>query len=143
MIIVLGFDGIENLDLLWKANTEDSEMTKLLQDVVITPTILKDLEINHAIIKSKIYKDEYLECKEELLARTLDRLNIANTGRRHIDTTISVRPLTFWASKVWKIVRTIYFQISKAPLRKLEYWPDGLLGNEPSPVTIHQNHTIV
>ncbi|XP_061168812.1 uncharacterized protein LOC133178058 isoform X1 [Saccostrea echinata] len=75
IVMAVGFDNIDALESVWKLNKSE-KMTGLMQDLLITQPLLKKLEAKRIVLTTRMFEDEYTNCKNELLSRSLQRISI-------------------------------------------------------------------
>ena len=73
--MALGFDTVESLDTLWNIHRQ-GELTALIHDVMITSDVLKAASITSITIITKLWDDEYDVCKQDILSRSSEVLDI-------------------------------------------------------------------
>ncbi|XP_048726892.1 uncharacterized protein LOC125645434 isoform X3 [Ostrea edulis] len=75
IVLVIGFDDIDALENIWKLHKSE-RMNGAVQDVLITQPLLKKLEATRIVLTTRMFDDEYTNCKNELLSRSLQRISI-------------------------------------------------------------------
>lgn len=83
---MIGFDDIDALENIWKLHKSE-RMNGAVQDVLITQPLLKKLEATRIVLTTRMFDDEYTNCKNELLSRSLQRISIKtkSTNNRYIN----------------------------------------------------------
>ncbi|OWF34965.1 uncharacterized protein LOC110443545 [Mizuhopecten yessoensis] len=77
IILAVGFDDIDALENVWKLH-KDEKLQRALQDVLMTPSILKSLGATNITLWIKMMEDEYTNCKNELLCRKMGKVNVTS-----------------------------------------------------------------
>nr|XP_022321434.1 uncharacterized protein LOC111123411 isoform X2 [Crassostrea virginica] len=75
IVLAVGFDDIDALERVWKLHTSE-KLTGLMQDLLITQSLLKKLEATRIVLTTRMFEDEYTNCKNELLGRSLQKISI-------------------------------------------------------------------
>lgn len=73
--MTIGFDSTEALDAVWKLQDEN-KLKSILQDVLLNSQFLKQIGVMNMTLSVRMFQDEYISCKNELLTRSLSRLHI-------------------------------------------------------------------
>ncbi|XP_067666998.1 uncharacterized protein [Haliotis asinina] len=76
MILIVTFDDLEGLDSLWRLWEKD-KLSALFQELFVTCDTLKQCCVTRLTIRAKMWEDEYVDCKEEILNRSNERVSIA------------------------------------------------------------------
>ncbi|XP_045181532.2 uncharacterized protein LOC123540508 isoform X2 [Mercenaria mercenaria] len=75
IVMAVGFDTVEALDYLWAIHRQN-KLTALMHEVLITSDVLKAASITAITIETKLWDDEYYVCKEAILSRKPEILDI-------------------------------------------------------------------
>ncbi|XP_046584225.1 uncharacterized protein LOC124291295 [Haliotis rubra] len=76
MILIVTFDHLEGLESLWRLWEKD-KLSALFQELFVTNDTLKQCCVTRLTIRAKMWEDEYVDCKEEMLNRSSERVSIA------------------------------------------------------------------
>lgn len=77
IILAVGFDDVDALEQVWKLHKDD-KLQRLLQDVLMTSSLLHSLKASNIVLWCQVMEDEYTNCKNELLCRKMARVSIAS-----------------------------------------------------------------
>lgn len=73
--MAVGFDDIQALESVWKLLSTE-KMNGLIQDLLINQALLKKLQATRIVLTTRMFEDEYTNCKNELLSRSMQRISI-------------------------------------------------------------------
>lgn len=73
--MAVGFDDIQALESVWKLHSTE-KMNGLIQDLLINQALLKKLQATRIVLTTRMFEDEYTNCKNELLSRSMQRISI-------------------------------------------------------------------
>lgn len=75
IVMAVGFDDIQALESVWKLHSTE-KMNGLIQDLLINQALLKKLQATRIVLTTRMFEDEYTNCKNELLSRSMQRISI-------------------------------------------------------------------
>lgn len=75
IVLAIGFDRLDSLDELWSLHRKH-KLQPLMQDMLITPALLKTVSCRIITLDVKLWDDEYEDCRRELLNRMTKPENI-------------------------------------------------------------------
>lgn len=73
--MAVGFDDIHALESVWDLHSSE-KMNGLIQDLLINQALLKKLQATRIVLTTRMFQDEYTNCKNELLGRSPQRISI-------------------------------------------------------------------
>ena len=63
---MLGFDFVEALDATWRMYNKSDELAQLMHRLFITDELLKRMRVKFIEIRTRMWEDEYLKCRNEI-----------------------------------------------------------------------------
>lgn len=75
IVMAVGFDDMQALESVWKLHSTE-KMNGLIQDLLINQALLKKLQATRIVLTTRMFEDEYTNCKNELLSRSMQRISI-------------------------------------------------------------------
>lgn len=75
IVMAVGFDDIHALESVWDLHSSE-KMNGLIQDLLINQALLKKLQATRIVLTTRMFEDEYTNCKNELLGRSPQRISI-------------------------------------------------------------------
>lgn len=77
IVLAIGFDRLDSLDELWSLHRKH-KLEPLMQDMLITPALLKTVSCTSVKLDVKLWDDEYEDCRRELMSKTIKLESIQN-----------------------------------------------------------------
>ncbi|KAL4218482.1 hypothetical protein ACF0H5_023216 [Mactra antiquata] len=75
IVMAVGFDTVQALDALWTLHRTE-KLNVLMHELLITSGVLKAADIISVTLDTKLWDDEYDSCKNELMTRKSEILNL-------------------------------------------------------------------
>ena len=61
----VGFDNIDGHDSLW-SHYRAGKLAKHIQEIVVTPALMRKLNVKRLQLRTRMYQDEEADCREEI-----------------------------------------------------------------------------
>ncbi|KAK3088063.1 hypothetical protein FSP39_014166 [Pinctada imbricata] len=94
--LALGFDSVEALENIWNLNV-NGKLNHILQEVLVTPALLEKVGATKIVLKTRMFTDEYADCKDELkkLSDQKEKLRIISIKTKAPDMAVLERLKAF------------------------------------------------